>query len=100
MPSLDITTNPDGTRTLQLPNGMVRQLPPVSPQAPTFFQSPPGSGGNDGAMPLAYEPLWQYFTNLTPAQIAAFQAMPEWTAFVAKVQADPSGTSIPVPAPT
>jgi hypothetical protein len=82
---------------------MVRVKPsPVGLQPPpvTKFESPIGSGGNDGATPTAYDPLWQYFTNLTPAQIAAFQAMPEWAVFLAKVQADPSGTSIPVPAPT
>jgi len=42
-----------------------------------YYQSPPGSGGNDGALPTTYDPLWQYYVNLTQEQIAAFQAFPE-----------------------
>lgn len=66
----------------------------------TLFQSPPGSGGNDGAMPLSYDMRWQYFTNLTPDQIGWFKAQPEWATFMAAQQADPSRTSIPAPIPT
>ncbi len=40
------------------------------PQKPTIYTGPD--------VPTAYNPNWQYFTNLTPAQIAAFQAFPEW----------------------
>jgi len=29
------------------------------------------------AVPATYDPTWQGYTNLTPAQIAAFQAMPQ-----------------------
>ena len=28
-------------------------------------------------VPMAYDPTWQTYTNLTPAQIAAFQSFPE-----------------------
>lgn len=34
-------------------------------------------------VPTAFDPNWQYFTNLTPNQIAWFQAQPEWNSFVA-----------------
>jgi hypothetical protein len=78
--------NPDGTVTT--PNGRVIR---PSPQAPTIYSGP--------EVPIVYDPLWQYFTNLTLAQIAAFQAMPEWAAFLAKVEADPIGASIPTPMP-
>ncbi len=41
-----------------------------SPQKPTIYSGP--------AVPAAYDPDWQYFTNLTPVQIAVFQSFPEW----------------------
>lgn len=68
---------------------------PPSPQAPTIYQSPPGSGGNDGAMPTAYNFNWQYFTNLTPAQITWFESQPDWADFVAAVTANPTTTASP-----
>lgn len=43
----------------------------------TIYQSPPNSGGNDGALPAIYVQNWQFFTNLTPAQILAFQSFPQ-----------------------
>lgn len=47
--------------------------------APTtkLYQSPPGSGGNDGALPSSYDQRWWSYTNLTPQQILAFQAFPQ-----------------------
>ncbi len=30
------------------------------------------------AVPTAYDPKWQSLTNLTKAQIEAFQSFPEW----------------------
>jgi len=41
-----------------------------------LYQSPPGSGANDGALPKVYDPDWQLFVNLTPDQIRAFQNFP------------------------
>jgi hypothetical protein len=42
------------------------------------YQSPPNSGGNDGALPLAWVPNWNTkWMNLTDPQIAAFQAFPQ-----------------------
>lgn len=37
---------------------------------------------NDPTIPTAYDPQWQFYVDLTPAQIAAYQAMPEWAAYV------------------
>jgi hypothetical protein len=57
---------------------MPRNLPAdykPSPQKPTIYTGP--------TIPAVYNPDWQYFTNLTSAQIAAFQAFPEWAAYVA-----------------
>ena len=56
--------------------------PPPSVKPPLLYQSPPGSGGNDGALPTAYDPKWQFWTNLTPAQIEKFQSFPEWAAYI------------------
>ena len=50
-------------------------ITPLSP--PPKYQSPPGSGGNDGALPTTYDPAWQTYTNLTQAQIAAFAHFPQ-----------------------
>lgn len=33
--------------------------------------------GLNGALPTTYDPAWQGYTDLTPAQIAAFQAFPQ-----------------------
>lgn len=66
-----------------------------APQPITLFESPPGSGGNDGAMPTSYNFNWQFFTNLTTSQIAWFRAQPDWAAFVTQVNANPAGTAIP-----
>lgn len=67
---------------------------PPSPQPITLFQSPPNSNGNDGAAPLAYDAAWQYFTNLTPFQVAWFQAQPEWQNFLAYVALDPPNATM------
>ncbi len=48
-----------------------------------LFESPVGSGGNDGVLPPTYDPQWQFFRNLTPNQIAWFQAQPDWLVFYA-----------------
>lgn len=40
-------------------------------------------------VPTVYDPKWQYFTNLTAAQIAWFQARPEWQNFVSYVSISP-----------
>lgn len=50
---------------------------PVDPKLRNPFQSPPGSGGNDGASPTTYDTGWQKYTNLTSNQIEAFQAFPQ-----------------------
>lgn len=41
------------------------------------YQSPPGSGINDGALPQVFDTTWQGYTNLSAAQVAAFQAFPQ-----------------------
>lgn len=69
------------------------------PQPITLFQSPPNSNGNDGAAPLAYDRGWQYFTNLTPEQVAWFQAQPEWQNFCAWVALDSPNATIHAEAP-
>lgn len=51
---------------------------PRNDPTPRLFQSPPNSGGNDGAMPLVYDMTWQSFTNLTDAQQQWFRSQPEW----------------------
>lgn len=50
---------------------------PVDPRLRNPFQSPPGSGDNDGADPTAYDVSWQKFTNLKPNQITAFESFPQ-----------------------
>ncbi len=50
-----------------------------SVQKPTIYTGPD--------LPITYDPDWQYFTNLTAAQIAAFQAFPEWEQKVVDHQA-------------
>lgn len=56
-----------------------------SPQPVRIYSGP--------IVPNAYDPNWQYFTNLTKDQIAWFQAQPEWSDFVAYVAAaGPSAT--------
>lgn len=42
-----------------------------------LYQSPPGSGGNDGALPTTYDPQWPQYTNLTDAQKTAFKGFPQ-----------------------
>jgi hypothetical protein len=65
------------------PHLSARQKPGYtpSPQKPTVYNGP--------VVPVAYDPDWQHFKNLTPAQIAWFQAQPEWAAFVAMQPATP-----------
>lgn len=38
---------------------------------------------NDPSIPTIYDQNWQFYVDLTPAQIAAYQAMPEWATYVA-----------------
>lgn len=56
-------------------------IPPPSLQ-PTIY------GGS--AVPGGYNQYWQYFTNLTPAQVAQFQSMAEWHNFLAYVALHPT----------
>lgn len=49
--------------------------------------------GLNGAIPTAWDAGWQLYTDLSPAQIAAFQATPEWIAKVAAYQATIGGIS-------
>ncbi len=41
------------------------------------YQSPPNSGGNDGALPTVYVPQWNGYTNLSEAQKTAFRGFPQ-----------------------
>lgn len=62
-----------------------------------LYHSPPGSGGNDGALPTVYDPAWMRFTNLTPAQIVAFQGFPQDLLLYASTRrwlAEISGTTV------
>lgn len=45
--------------------------------AQDLYESPPGSGHNDGALPTVYISGWQKFTNLTVQQVVAFESLPE-----------------------
>lgn len=47
------------------------------PGGQTFYESPPGSGNNDGALPSAFIPGWWTFKNLTADQVLAFQGFPQ-----------------------
>lgn len=44
----------------------------------------------NGAIPTAYDPNWQTYTDLTREQILAFQSMPEWQNFLSFVAMSPS----------
>jgi hypothetical protein len=62
-----------------------------------LYQSPPGSGQNDGTLPQVYDVTWQTYTNLTPAQIAAFKSFPQFLNFYAGLRrwlAEISGTAV------
>lgn len=61
--------------------------PQMDPSLANPYQSPPGSGSNDGALPTTYDAGWQKFTNLTSAQVEAFQSFPQWLQFYAKQKA-------------
>lgn len=43
-------------------------------------------------IPTAFDPNWQSFVNLTPDQIAWFQAQPEWRNFLASAELNPAAT--------
>ena len=45
-------------------------------------------------IPTAYDPAWQYFTNLTSDQVSWFQAQPEWQNFLSYVAIDKSAATI------
>jgi hypothetical protein len=62
-----------------------------------IYQSPAGSGGNDGAIPTVYVPGWGVYTNLTALQIAAFESFPQDLTNYASQRrwlAEISGTSV------
>jgi hypothetical protein len=61
------------------------------------YQSPPGSGGNDGALPKVWDPGYQNYINLTPQQVVAFQSMPQALLLYAGTRrwmAEISGTTV------
>lgn len=45
-------------------------------------------------VPLAYDVNWQEYGNLSPAQIAWFQAQPEWQNFLTYIALDPANATI------
>lgn len=58
-------------------------------------QGPPPPPRYTGpTIPTAYDPNWQLFVNLTPAQIAWFQAQPEWQTFLTYVAQNPAQATI------
>lgn len=64
---------------------------------PPNTMPPPIRTYTGSATPAAYDPNWQYFTNLTPDQIAWFQAQPEWQNFLSYRALSPKTTPIGVP---
>lgn len=44
---------------------------------------PPPPKRNNPSIPGVYDDKWQFYVDLTADQIAAYQAMPEWAAYVA-----------------
>lgn len=60
---------------------MQRLPPPRTPQSPINIVS-----GLNGAIPTVWDSNWQLYTDLSSAQIAAFQAMSEWQTFVTSFQ--------------
>lgn len=71
---------------------MPKALPPdyqPSPQPSLVYGGP--------AVPTAYDPNWQYFINLTPAQVAWFQSQPEWQNFLAYVSLSPATAEAATP---
>lgn len=56
-----------------------------SPQGPTVYSGP--------TTPTAYDPNWQFYTNLTFVQKAWFEAQPEWQNFKAFAAANPTKAS-------
>lgn len=80
---------------------MVFLMPPR--ELPGYQPSPQLNRTYSGpAVPTAYDVNWQIYTNLTPDQIAWFQAQPEWANFVAWVALNPAqATGQPwAPSPT
>ena len=49
-----------------------------APKRPLRLQPVPQVLYTGPAVPVAYDPKWQLFINLTKDQIAAFKAFPEW----------------------
>lgn len=62
--------------------------PPLIKRPPPYIQ--PDRRYLGPSVPVAYDAGWQLFTNLTPAQIAWFQAQPEWQNFLAYVAISPA----------
>lgn len=58
--------------------------PPRPPIQTTNIKTISGLKGN---IPTQWDAQWQLYTDLTPDQIAAFKAMPEWTNFKASYDA-------------
>lgn len=69
-------------------------------QIPNYKPSPQPKriSGLNGALPTAYDDGWQLFTDLSPEQIAAYQAMPEWQNFLDYVALSPKTATTATPA--
>lgn len=65
---------------------------------PTYKPSPQPNriSGLNGAIPTQWDAGWQFYTDLTPDQVAAFQAMPEWQDFLRSFNAwvNPAGLNV------
>lgn len=72
---------------MPIPPGFLKSKP--SPQPNKIYAGP--------NVPGAYDSNWQYFTNLKPAQIAWFQAQPEWQNFLAYVALSPKAAAVATP---
>lgn len=65
---------------------------------PNYKPKPQSNKKYVGAdVPTAYDENWQYFTNLTPNQIAWFQSCPEWQNFLSYVALSPKTASAAAP---
>lgn len=56
--------------------------------------TPPNRTYSGPEIPTAYDPNWQIYNNLSPAQIAWFQAQPEWQNFLSYVALNPVTATI------
>lgn len=73
--------------------------PPPRLVSPGVAPPPPPAQIYTGPLvPVAYDDNWQHFINLTPEQIAWYEAQPEWQNFCSYVALVPEAASVAMPA--